>query len=242
MRRVARVVAVAEVLRREVIAVFRVPEERVVTIPNGVDPRRLEPDRGRAETRKALGIPLEAPVILSLGALTWEKDPLAHLDVARRVHRERPETVHLLVGDGPLREEVAAAIERAGLRGRVLMTGARGDVPDLLAATDLLLLASRTEGAPGCLIEAGMAGVPVVAYGIGGVPEVVEDGVTGWLAPPGDVARLTVGVIGLLTDPGERERMSSVARERSRVFDIKAIATMYLNLYKELATPEGDGG
>lgn len=234
MRKASRVVAVAEALGRDTETTFGVPRHRIVVIPNGADSARLEPTRTRAETRRALGIPPQAPVLLSLGALTWEKDPLAHLDIVRRVLAVRPDTVHLLVGEGRLKAEVEARIQRAGVRGRVLLLGAREDVPDLMAATDLLLLASRTEGAPGCLIEAGMAGVPVAVYGLGGVPEIVVDGVTGRLAPPGDTEQLAERVIELLEDPEEIERMGSRARERCRAFDIGTIAPMYASLYEEL--------
>jgi glycosyltransferase involved in cell wall biosynthesis len=235
MRRTDRVVAVAEAVRREVVDSFRVPKERVVMIPNAVDPDRMKPERGRTATRRSLGIPPEAPVVLSLGALTWEKDPVAHVELGARVIRERPEAVHVMVGEGPLESQVEAAIRRHNLDGQIRLMPPRADVPDLLVMSDVLLLASRTEGMPTCVIEAGFSGLPVAAYAIAGVPEVVIDGVTGRLTHPGDIDGLALHVLDLLGDKEKSRAMGEAARERCRShFEIGMIAPQYLQLYEEL--------
>jgi glycosyltransferase involved in cell wall biosynthesis len=235
VRRAARVVAVAESVREETVAAFRLPEARIVTIPNGVDPRRLAPGRGRDATRAALGIPREASVVLSLGALAREKDPLGHLGVTAPLLRARPRAVHLFAGDGPLRAELEEAASGLGLRDRVLALGSRGDVGDLLAASDLLLFASRTEGMPASVIEAGMAGLPVAGMALTGVPEVVEHGVTGLLAAPGDLDGLRVAAERLLDDGQLRAAMGAAARDRCwERFGITAIAAAYRDLYEEV--------
>jgi glycosyltransferase involved in cell wall biosynthesis len=235
VRRAARVVAVAESVREETVTAFRLPEARVVTIPNGVDPERLAPARGRDATRAALGIPREATVVLSLGALAWEKDPLGHLEVTAPLLRGRLRAVHLFAGDGPLRAELEAAALGQGVRDQVLALGSRSDVGDLLAASDLLLFASRTEGMPASVIEAGMAGLPVAGVALTGVPEVVEDGVTGLLVAPGDSDGLRAAARRLLDDGQLRAAMGAAARERCRDrFGIAAIAAAYLELYEEV--------
>jgi glycosyltransferase involved in cell wall biosynthesis len=235
MRRTDRVVAVAHAVRREVVESFRVAEERVVMIPNAVDSDRMKPQRGRAATRRILGIAPDSPVILSLGALTWEKDPVAHVDLSARVIRQRPDAVHVLVGEGPLEAQVRAAIRRHELDGQIRLLSPRADVPDLLVMSDVLLLASRTEGMPTCVIEAGFSGVPVVAYSIAGVPEVVVDGVTGHLTSPGDINGLTVRVLELIANKAASRAMGEAAREHCRShFEIGMIAPKYLELYQEL--------
>ena len=234
MRRPGQVVAVAEAIRRETIDVFRVPPERVVTIPRGVDARRLAPTRGREEIKRSLGIPNDAQVVLSLGALVWEKDPIAHLEVLKRIRRQI-EVFHVFAGDGPLRGELETAIRREGLEEHVLMLGSRSDIGDLLLASDIMLLASRSEGMPGCLIEAGMAGLPVIAYSVAGVPEVVVDGATGVLVAPGDLEGLARGAIRLLDDGEMRRSMAEAARLRCRAFDIREIAPRYLDIYRRTA-------
>ncbi|HEV8420263.1 MAG TPA: glycosyltransferase family 4 protein [Actinomycetota bacterium] len=235
MRRALRVVAVGEALRRETVEVFGVSPDRAVSIPNGVDSHRMVPSKSREEIRRELGIPPRAEVILSLGALTWEKDPLAHVETSARVLRARRHAFHVFVGEGPLRKDVAQAVARRGLTGRVRLLGARDDIPDLMTASDVLLLASRVEGMPGTAIEAGMAGVPVAAFAIAGIPEVVEDGQTGRLAAAGQVDELSDSVIDLLSHPASRRAMGLLAQERCRkLFDIRVVAPRYLGLYQEL--------
>lgn len=241
MRRAARIVTVAEALRAELVDRLGLPASRVVTIPNGVDPALVEPARSRAETRAALGIDGDAPVVLSLGALTWEKDPLAHLRVVAGVAADHPGVAHVVVGDGPLRRRVEAEVLRLAAGERTLLLGARKDVGDLLAASDVLLLASRTEGMPACLIEAGMAGVPVAAYGVSGVPEAVIDGRTGLVAPPGDVEGLASALTQLLNDEGLRRRLGTAAAAWCREkFDIGTVARRYLDLYLEVLGTRAD--
>jgi glycosyltransferase involved in cell wall biosynthesis len=236
VRRAARVVAVAASVRAETIDAFGLPPRQVVTIPNGVDPRRLEPVRGRDATRVTLGVASRATVVLSLGALSWEKDPLGHLAATAPLLGRRPEAVHLFAGDGPLRADLEAAAGREGLQGRVLVLGSRDDVGDVLAASDLLLFASRTEGMPASVIEAGMGGLPVAGMALTGVPEVVEDGVTGLLVPPGDHDALRAAVGRLLEDPWLRASMGDAARVRCRDrYGIAAVAAAYRAVYEELA-------
>lgn len=235
MKRADRVVAVAEAVRRETVEVFRVPRERVVTVPRGIDLRRLEPTRSRSQTRADLDVPEEAEVLLSLGAFHREKDPVAHVDVGARVLRVRPKAIYLIAGDGALWPEVESAIRTRGMDGRIRMLGNRADVGDLLHASDVVLLASRSEGMPGCLIEAGMCGLPVASYSIGGSPEVVSDGVTGFLVAPGDRQALAARVNVLLEEEGLRREMGEAARARCRAsFDITPIAQTYLTMYEEL--------
>jgi glycosyltransferase involved in cell wall biosynthesis len=139
------------------------------------------------------------------------------------------------VGDGMLRAEVGAAGGRHDTGAQTRLIGARDDVPDLLAASDVLLFASCLEGMPATVIEAGIAGVPVAGYAVAGVAEVVQSGVTGLLAQPGDQRRLSAHVLGLLADVERRQAMGDAARERCRArFDISAVAPRYLDLYTAL--------
>ena len=101
----------------------------------------------------------------------------------------RPDLTHLIAGDGPLRDAAETEAERLGGGERTRFLGSRGDVADLLAASDVLLLASKTEGMPACVIEAGIAGLPVAAYALAGVPEAVVSGETGLLARRGTTPR-----------------------------------------------------
>jgi glycosyltransferase involved in cell wall biosynthesis len=239
MRRAARVVTVADAVRAETIQRFRVPATNVVTIPNAVDPHRLEPAAGRVVTRDLLSIPRSSLVVLSVGALTWEKDPLALVEVGRRVLARIPDSLLVFVGDGPLRDETQQAAAESGFGDRIRFMGSRTDIADILSAGDVLLAASRSdgmEGMPANAIEAGMAGLPVAAYSVAGVPEVVVDGTTGLLAQPGNVEELGQRVVTLLRDAALRRRMGAEGRARCRSsFDVKLVAPLYLGIYEEVA-------
>lgn len=236
MRRADHIVAVADAVRRETIATFRIAPDRVSTIPRGVDPARIEPAGTAAATRRELAIDEDATVVLSLGALSAEKDPLEHLRTMAHVRRSIPDAIHMIAGDGPLRPAVEARITSERLDEVTRVLGNRADVAELLAATDVVLLASRSEGMPGCLIEAGIAGVPVAAYDVAGVPEVVLDGETGFTASAGDTELLAARVVKLLANAEVRQAMSAAARRRClERFAIGVIGPRYLDLYQELA-------
>jgi len=163
---------------------------------------------------------------------------MAQLEIARRVLRARQNVFHIFVGDGPLRGQVEEGIRASGLSDRCFVLGSRTDVGDLLTASDVYFsasLADGMEGMPATVIEAGMAGVPVAAYSILGVPEVVEHGVTGLLASQGDIDQLSRHVVELTGDPSIRRAMGEVARKRLRIdFDIRTIAPSYVDLYSNL--------
>lgn len=235
MRRAARVVTLSDSLRQQTIDRYGLVPEKVVTIPRGVDPRRVAPVKGRKATRVELGIPASAAVILSLGALTREKDPPAHVEVAHRVFLQRPDAIHIVAGDGPLRAELESEIARRGIEERVRILRNRPDVGDLLAASDVMILASATEGMPGCLIEAGLAGVAAAAYAVGAVSEVIQSGTTGLVVAPGDQDALTRAVLSLLAADEMRKAMGRAARARClERFDSRLIAPRYLDLYREV--------
>jgi glycosyltransferase involved in cell wall biosynthesis len=235
VRRAKRIIAVAESVRREAIETFGASAEQVVTIPNAVDAGRLSNGPAPEHVRSELGIPPSSPVVLSLGALTWEKDPLTHVAIASRVLSVVREVHHVIAGDGPLRGAVADAASRAGLADRVHIVGSRGDAPSLLRLADVLLLASRTEGMPGCVIEAGLVGTPTAGFDVAGVAEVVADGESGLLAPPGDTTALANQVTLALQDHNLRNHLGIAAQDRSRSFTIDRVAPRYGALYQEVA-------
>jgi glycosyltransferase involved in cell wall biosynthesis len=148
--------------------------------------------------------------------------------------------MHLFVGDGPMRDTIRGEIERRRIAARCRVLGSRRDVGNIMNASDVFLFASRAdgmEGMPATVIEAGMVALPVAGYSIMGVPEVVVDGVTGLLAPGGDIDALTRHALDLVSDQARRIAMGSAARDRCRsCFDLKTIAPRYLELYEQVLT------
>jgi len=239
MRRCSAVIAVGDVVAREVIRDFDVLPERVTVIPNAVDSSRTSSRRTRDQVRDELSLPRRARVVLFAGALNDEKDPLMLIKVAGLV----PEAVFLVAGEGPLTSSMHRSIEEQGLGERVRMLGTRDDIADLLVASDALVQTSRTEGLPGILIEAGLAGVPVTAFAVGGVSEVVLDGETGALASQRDGARLAERLSQVLNDEAMSHRMGKAALARcSERFEMGQVGGRYLDLYNDLLAGRGRGG
>ncbi|MGH2791293.1 MAG: glycosyltransferase [Actinomycetota bacterium] len=235
MGRADAIVAVADALRIEMIEEFGVPPHRVVVIPNGVDLTRALPERDRNETLEELGLDANDRVIIVVGALNEEKNPLGALEAAVPALTGPPFATIVFVGDGPLRGQVREEARSRGLSERVRFLGVRTDIADLLGASDVLLMSSRTEGMPGAAIEAGIAGLPVVAPRLAGLPEVVVHGETGILTPAGDTAALGAAVSRLLEDEDERRRLGEAGRKRCIArHDIKVVAARYLTLYDDL--------
>ncbi|WP_210416605.1 glycosyltransferase [Tomitella fengzijianii] len=205
---------VAEAQRRYLVEDLGHPARKVRIIRNGVDPSALDPRDDKAALAD-FGVPAEAPVVGIVAALRPEKDHELFLDAARRVLSVVADAHFLVVGGGARRERLESLACVQGLRERVVFTGDREDVPSLLRAMDVVVLCSRTvECFPISLLEAMAAGRPVVSTAVGGVPEIVADGVTGYLVPIGDAASLAARVIRLLRDPAQCRKFGSAARAR----------------------------
>ena len=234
-RRADRVVALGEASADEARTEFGVDPARLIVIPNGVDVRRLVSSADRALLRAEWDIPSEATVVSSIGALSEEKNPLGHVRIAASMAASHPHVIHLLVGDGPQRNEVEAAAKSEGVESSMRVMGATNRIGDLLAVTDVLLVASRTEGMPGVVIEAGMAGVPTVGYAVGSMPELVSQGNAGLLVPPGDSAALIAALERVTGDPDLLKRLGGQAAELYRQkFDLTNVAKKYLAMYRDI--------
>ena len=228
-----RVITSGEAIRRIVVDAG-VPAERVVAIPAGVDLETL-PFRARStETIAQLG--LSPPVVGSVAMFRGSKGHAHLLDAFGAVRTAHPGATLLLVGDGIRRAWVEGLAREAGLADHVVFTGFRPDVPALLGAMDCFVLAStRTEGVPQSLLQAFAAGVPVVASDIGGVSEVVVDGVTGLLAEGGSAAALAACIGRVLADRAAAARRADAGRALVEArFSHAASITRLLDLYEEL--------
>ena len=187
-----------------------------------------------ARLRSEVGIPPDAKVVGLVGHLVAQKSPEHALDVIAGV-RARGEAAHLVVaGDGPLRPALERQISARALTPFVHLLGERRDVAMVLGGIDVLVSTSASEGVPGVLIEALMAGCPVVAMEVGGIATVVEDGVTGVLVDSGAVGVLTERVVDLLADRPRRDAMSDAGRRRAELFSARAAALVYAERFENL--------
>ena len=210
------------------------PADRIRYMPNGIDIDRFAPDPARrAALRQRLGLG-DAFTYLAVGRLTEQKDWPNMLDAAARALR--PTDRLLVVGDGELREEVAAGIARRGLSDRVLMLGIRTDIADLMRASDAYVMSSAWEGLPIVLLEASAAGLPLVATRVGGNDQLVRPSKTGWLVPPRAPEALADAMVAVRQLPArERALMGVAARAHvARTYSMSAIAREWVTLYEGL--------
>jgi len=216
-----RVVAVGEAVRMALIRNEGLPAKRVDVIYNGIPIERFDrpfsPEE-RADARREMGVGPDDLALIQVARLDYLKDHATALRALRRLADRLPRSRLVLVGEGPEEPAIRALTAELGLEGRVRMLGSRKDVPRLLAAADLALLTSISEGIPLTLIEAMAAGLPVVSTDVGGVAEVVVDQRTGLLAPSGGDSALADAIAALADDPEARRRMGALGRERARQF------------------------
>jgi glycosyltransferase involved in cell wall biosynthesis len=177
------------------------PEDRVVSIPTGIDFPRFTSSAGREATRQALGIDANAFVVLMVGIIRGVKRHEVALRAFEKFSRDGRNTRLLLAGEGPMRPDMERLAKELGIAEQVIFLGHREDIPDLMAAADVLLLTSRSEGIPQAISQALGVGLPVVATRVGGVPELIETEVTGLLVPPEDAGAVAAALQRVAADP-----------------------------------------
>jgi len=207
-----RIIAISPRVASELRELGIAAAPRLIEIPLGLD---LEPflDPPRGLLRSELGFPAATPLVGIVARLVPIKDVRLFLDAARIVATARPATRFVIVGDGELRDELAAHARDLGLDEAVRFLGWRADLPAIYADLDVLALTSRNEGTPVSVIEALASARAVVATAVGGVPDLIDRPERGLLVPPGDVAALAAAIVGLLDDPERRARIGAAGRD-----------------------------
>jgi glycosyltransferase involved in cell wall biosynthesis len=182
--------------------------------PNGVDTDQFCPGP-RGGLRAALGLADDVPLVGQVGRLSPEKGPEVFVRAALLLHSLRQQAHLVLVGDGPMEAQVRRMLADHGLAGQVHLPGLLDDMPALYRELDVLVSSSHSEAMPLALMEGMASGLPVVATRVGGVPDMVAHGQTGWLVAPGDFQDIASRCNGLLGDAALRRRMGAQARERA---------------------------
>jgi len=236
-----KVLAVSQRLARRAVEQLRIPPSRVEVLHNGLD---LRPFRAagaeRVAARVALGIGEGRAVICMPGRITFSPDK-GHREMVRAMAAIRaavPDSLLLIVGEGPDRPACEALSERLGLSANIRFLGQSSEIPKLLAASDIVTIPSMCQDAfTYVAVEAAAAGRPVVAFRSGGIPEAVREGETGLLVPRGDVAGLAAAAIGLIEDPSRRAAMGAAAAGFANTFEIDRHVARLAEIYRALANP-----
>ncbi len=208
----SRIIVVNHTIRRELQRLQRLPDEKFTVIFPGIqrDKWKRATHAEVAQLRESLGLSAKQ-VVMSVGRLRALKGQQYLLRAAPAILRERPDTRILLVGHGSQEADLSALAQELGVEEQVLFLGGRTDIRELLSLTDVFVLPSLSEASPVVLMEAAFVGVASVATWVGGVAEIVRDGVTGTLVPPANPDALASAVVGMLRDDALRARMGQEA-------------------------------
>jgi glycosyltransferase involved in cell wall biosynthesis len=232
------VVAISESTRKSLARYEFMPQAKIRVIYNGI--RGLEvAEQGIRNVKQELGIPLSACVIGTVSRLDPVKNQTMMVRAFRKVLQEFPETYLLLVGDGPDRDVLQQLSISLGIEDRVVFTGFIKKPAAYLASMDIFLLSSHTEGTSMTLLESMSLGIPSVVTNVGGNPEIVSNGESGFLTKPDDENSFAEAIIRLITDIELRDRLGSNSKERfGTLFTSKSMVSQYLDIYQKLC-PRG---
>lgn len=233
------IVTTGEAIRRLLIQRLRLSPSKVFSIPTGVDldafyPGRVDP----ARVRRELGLDATAPLVGMVAVLRSWKGHLVFLQALRDVRERHPDVRAVLVGEGPFRDVIQDGVRSHGLEANVRFLGHREDVAEILGGLDVVVSASTAaEGIPQALLQALAMCCPVVATDVGGIPEIIRDGETGWLVPPGNPAGLARAILEALADPARGRRMGAQGRAIVEAeYSLERMGERMERLYTKLAS------
>lgn len=195
-----RIVSVSEAVRHSLIDEEGIEPEKILSIHNGINIEKFRHLRNPESVREELGIDANAPVVGIVGRLIPDKGHKYFLEAARAVQKKVPEVRFLVVGDGKLKGELEVYVHKFGLKGSVLFTGFRSDRIDIMNIFTIAILSSIREGLPITLLEYMALKKPIIVTKVGGMPEVIEDGISGIVIQKKNYHALTESIVKLLGD------------------------------------------
>jgi glycosyltransferase involved in cell wall biosynthesis len=226
-------IAASEAIRQMLVG-DGVPAERTVTVHEGIDVERVTATPP-VNVHEAFFLPHGAPVVGNVAALVPHKGQRHLVEAARLLVREMPDVRFVILGEGELREQLERQVNEHRLQKHVLLPGFRTDVIGCIKGFDLFAMSSVTEGLGTSLLDAMACAKPIVATTAGGIPEIVEDGVSGVLVPPRDHEAMAAAIRRLLQDAALRERMAAagLARVTAR-FTVERMVDETARVYERL--------
>jgi glycosyltransferase involved in cell wall biosynthesis len=243
LNRFDRVIAVSDSVKQEILN-HNISAGKVLTICNGIDTNRFNNPKKIENVRREFGIDKSYKIIGTVGRLSEEKGHIHLLNAATKVFQEYPKVVFLVVGDGPLRndlEEKASAlrqtqhVEKNGPESPFIFAGVRSDMPAIYSLMDIFVLPSLTEGLPMVLLEAMASQKPIVATNVGAIPKVIEHGHSGLLVQPGDTKGLAKAITDLLANPQKAYGLAKNARRKvKQQFSSERMAERYVEVYRDV--------
>lgn len=235
-----RVIALAETHKTYLISSKLIPAQKVAVVYNGIDLRQFAHPVDVRAVRRSLQIPDRAKAVGIVANLWPWKGHDVFLRAAAALLREIPDTYFVIAGDGPERDSLEKMAQTLGVADHVRFLGTVGDVPTLLKSVDLSVLSSVTEAFPLALLESMAAARPVVATNVGSVPEIVVNGLTGFLVPPGAPDQLAEAMLRVLRGPGLARKFGEEGRKRvEEKFTVERMICQTESLLLELVNSMG---
>ncbi len=233
-------IAVSESSREMLIRNYGIPGEKIVSIRNGVDLSQFDTAFDTNAMRVDLGLRASDPVAVFVGRMADRKGHISALKAVAEIRKRIPGYRLVFVGEGEIEKELRAEAMALGLTTEVIWAGFRRDVPAILASVDLLILPSEDESLPFVILEAMGSRLPVVATDVGGISEQIEDGVTGRLIRPRDVAGLAKAVIDVLDRPDRGKSLGEAGRRKLEAeFSIEASVGRVSEIYRDIYMRQG---
>ena len=237
-RFVDRFLVVSSVLEEAMIHGHGIPREKVVKIYNGVETDHYKPHNqevGRRRIRREYSVNESEILIGSLGRLVWQKGFEYFLQSIPALIRDIPKVRFMLVGEGPLRQELERLAMSLGIRDRLVLTGYHSDIRDMMAAMDVVVIPSVLEGFPMITLEAMAMEKPIVATRIDGITEQIMDGREGILVPPRNTANLSQAIIKIVSNPNMAFTLGKAARRRvTTEFSVQQMIKATIHVYEGL--------
>jgi len=211
--------------------------DKVILIRSGIEIRKLQEVKvDRVKMRRELGVDAGIPLVAMIACFKPQKSPLDFVRIAKIVSDKISDARFLLVGDGILRSKIEKLRERLKIEDKILLIGWRGDIPEIMSCIDILVLTSLWEGLPRVFPQAMASGIPVVATKVDGTPEAIQDGVNGFLLPPGDSEGMAEKIIYLIRHPEKASEMGERGKRLVEEFDIWKMLEQQEELYAHLLT------
>ena len=219
----------------QLLAQDGIEASRIFTVHEGIDVERIA-HATPVSIHAELWLPSEAPLVVNVGALVEHKGQRHLVDAAALVVREVPDARFVILGEGPLRQGLEQQVRHLHLEKHVFLPGFRADVLAWLKGADVFVMPSEMEGLGTSILDAMAAGIPVVGTATGGIPEVIHDGTTGLLVPPGDPNALAASIVRLLKEPPLRARLGQAGWARVREhFTVERMVDGTRRVYHDLS-------
>lgn len=235
-----RMVAVSEAIKNDIIKYDNIEPSKILVIPNGIDTKKFDPERKFINVREELSIKTDDIVVGFIGRLVPAKGLEYLIDAVLHLKDKYKKLKLIIIGNGSIINDLKDNTRKNKVHKHVIFTGERRDIPDILSCIDIFVMPSVAEGLPNALLEAMAMGKPVVATKVGGIPEVIQNGINGLLVPPHDAGSLAEAIISLIDNDNLAKKIGQASREFIlEHYSIRSTVHKWQSLYISILEKKG---